>query len=295
VDWSDKESVKKLNSWRAGLFCRQIGPKQTPRAVWLEEERDTLLDVNEQVLARRDVRGRWSMIDWNSVTARYNALVVGTIQKFGALTAERTYAVNSNHELATSTPQAIKKARKGPPRDKTGIKNQLQHFSDERSKKLVAGAKKADEDAAGSISELSNGPEEENDPAGSLSGSEVDPVEEDPAPKRQKQDTESISKGKGKEAATQYVTDWDETDSDIQPAPKRRKLVAKDKGKAKEEASAEVSDWDDFSGEESEDSEMLKAAEESRKQYHKDRSGDGGGSSSRSAPASGNVKRRHLG
>jgi hypothetical protein len=191
VDWTSKESVTRLNGWRQGNFIRQIGPKQKTRELWLESERDQLIQILEQHLSTRVVRGRWKGIDWLDIEGRYNAIMKGTMQNVGELTAKRMYSVGKKQK-ATSESRPIKKARIAPERSAAALRNQIEQFADDRARQLVRDAKNKDAE------ELAEGLEDDEQVAEAVSDWEVPSDNESGEPKRPR-------KTKGKKVDTAEV------------------------------------------------------------------------------------------
>ena len=224
VDWKDKESVAKLNSWRQGNLIRQIGPKQKARELWLESERDLLIKILEQHLRTQVVRGRWKKIDWLDVEDRYNAVMKGTKQNTEELTAKRMYPVGKNQK-AISESRPLKKARMAPERSGAALRNQVDQFADDRARQLVRDAK--DKDAE----DLVAGSENIEQVAEAVSDWEVSSDNDSPKPKRQR-------KNKGKKMNTDKagssiketveVSGWEALSDNDSSEPK---LHRKDEGK----------------------------------------------------------------
>ena len=160
VVWTDKASVQKLNSWRSGNFNRQIGKKNEPRYMWLESEREKLIDILEQHLATTAIGGAWSSIDWNAIADQYNNSMSGVVQAAGERTAARNYGPNDGRGRSNSTSQKIAKPRNAPHRTAMALRNQITLFINDRARKLVADAKKVDEEAGTDVEEKGNGDEE---------------------------------------------------------------------------------------------------------------------------------------
>jgi hypothetical protein len=147
VDWNDKRSVGELGRWRSQLFLRSLGNKRESRHVWLESERDILLELLEEHL--KDVGGRWSGIDWDVVAKRYNKCLKGVTQKAGEMIAERRYdrsIMERRTNLdSTSKRQPLKENRKAPVRTSSSLHTQMVYFTDPRAKKIREKAKAEDQ------------------------------------------------------------------------------------------------------------------------------------------------------
>ncbi len=147
VDWNDKKSVGELGRWRSQLFFRSLGKKRDSRHVWLESERDILLDLLEEHL--KEVGGRWSGIYWDVVAKRYNKCLKEVTQKAGEMTAERRYDRSCQQKRtnldSTSKRQPLKENRKAPVRTGGGLHTQMVYFTDPRAKKIREKAKAEDQ------------------------------------------------------------------------------------------------------------------------------------------------------
>lgn len=144
VDWSNTQSVRKLNNWRRVNFTKQIGPKTPEEEVWLESERERLYDILEKHATSSVVRGRWSRIDWHAVANIYNTGFQGTLQRAGQLTAKRYHPIGSDRH-AISEIQRLKDDREAPKRSGPACRDQFQEFMDARVEIFIRDAKLADQ------------------------------------------------------------------------------------------------------------------------------------------------------
>jgi hypothetical protein len=141
VDWKDKKIVADLTRWRSQIFLRALEKKRDGRQVWLESERDVLLEVLEVHL--EEVGGRWSKINWEEVAKRFNRCMRDMTQRAGEMTVERRYDANSqcSKQQTTSRSQPLKEDRKAPERSSGSIHTQISYFIDPRAKEIISQAK----------------------------------------------------------------------------------------------------------------------------------------------------------
>jgi len=91
VDWNNKESVNKLNSWRYQVFKRTWGQKRDSRPPWTINEKDKLLEMMSSHLSSPATGGRYSQINWAEIERNFNQFFQNHIHRKGEMTAETSY------------------------------------------------------------------------------------------------------------------------------------------------------------------------------------------------------------
>ncbi|KAE9369347.1 hypothetical protein N431DRAFT_346057 [Stipitochalara longipes BDJ] len=122
VNWDDKESVSKLNSWRYQVFKRTLGQKRESRPPWTINEKDKLIEMMSSHLSLPATGGRYSQINWGEVERNFNQFFQGHIHGKGEMTAETSY--NQRGKDYTAKSRKLVADRLHLPRSAGAIENQ---------------------------------------------------------------------------------------------------------------------------------------------------------------------------
>ena len=122
VNWDDKTSVGKLNSWRYQVFKRTLGQKRESRPPWTVNEQNKLIEIVQSHLNEPSTGGRFSQINWNELERRFNAFFAGKSHLKGESTAETSYNVRGKDMVAKTRKLAVD--RPHLPRSAGAIENQ---------------------------------------------------------------------------------------------------------------------------------------------------------------------------
>jgi hypothetical protein len=122
VDWDDKLSVSKLNSWRLQVFKRTLGSKRESRPPWTVAEQNKLLELVSSHLKATATGGRYSRIDWAEIERSFNAFFSDKTHKKGEMTAETKYSTRGKEMMAK--PRKLGQSRPHIPRSSGAIENQ---------------------------------------------------------------------------------------------------------------------------------------------------------------------------
>jgi hypothetical protein len=102
VDWNDKKSVDKLNSWRYQLFKRTIGQKRESRPPWTISEQNKVIELVHAHLNSSSTGGRYSKIKWNEIERDFNQYFQNRFHHKGEMTAETAYNTRGEDRVAKS-------------------------------------------------------------------------------------------------------------------------------------------------------------------------------------------------
>jgi hypothetical protein len=122
VDWDNKESVGKLNSWRYQVFKRTLGQKRESRPPWTINEKDKLLQMMHTHLSSTETGGRYSKINWVQIEQDFNQFFQGYTHRKGEMTAETSY--NQRGKDYTAKSRQLVADRLHLPRSSGAIENQ---------------------------------------------------------------------------------------------------------------------------------------------------------------------------
>jgi hypothetical protein len=122
VDWNDRKSVDKLNSWRYQVLKRTIGQKRESRPPWTVTEQSKLIELMSAHLKSPQTGGHYSQINWHQIERDFNQFFQNRSHLKGEMTAETSYNVRGEDRVAKSRKLAMD--RPHLPRSAGAIENQ---------------------------------------------------------------------------------------------------------------------------------------------------------------------------
>jgi len=102
IDWDDKASIGKLNSWRYQVFKRTWGQKRESRPPWTINEQTKLLSLLDSHLKSPSTGGRFSRIQWQEIERAFNSFFQNHTHLKGEMTAETSYHQRGKENTAKS-------------------------------------------------------------------------------------------------------------------------------------------------------------------------------------------------
>ncbi len=76
-DWNNAKDIQALNTWRRQIFGRNFPPIKKTREIWVEREKDAVLDLMRKQLDSR------RYLKWNRLANDYNKQMAGVVQNSG--------------------------------------------------------------------------------------------------------------------------------------------------------------------------------------------------------------------